>query len=161
MPAIKNTYLKLLFSIFLLPAFFSCDKKKEPTSVHHKNPDEITFISLSNIGGDQGDYKIIKITKDSIHAEKGITARQIHQEWDSAISRQTWNNLTSPINIKELDVIQSSPSQQPVDGIDETFQIRTPKKSHIYVNSYADTLHYRQLKQFKEQLHLILPTEYR
>ncbi|MGK6344329.1 hypothetical protein ACMGDK_19125 [Chryseobacterium sp. DT-3] len=160
MPAIKNTYLKLLFSLFLLPAFFSCDKKKEPTSASHKNPNEITFISVSNIGGDQGDYKIIRVTKDSIHAQKGITARQTHQEWDSAISIQTWNNLISPINIKDLDVIQSSPSQQSVDGIDETFQIRTPKKSHLYVNSYADTLHYRQLKQFKEQLNLILPTEY-
>ncbi|WP_223560153.1 hypothetical protein [Chryseobacterium lathyri] len=160
MPAIKNTYLKLLFLLFLLPAFFSCDKKKELTSAIPKNPNEITFISVSNIGGDQGDYKIIKVTKDSIHAEKGITARQIHKEWDSAISIQTWNNLISPIKIKDLDVIQSSPSQQSVDGIDETFQIRTPKKSHIYVNSYADTLHYRQLKQFKEQLNLILPTEY-
>lgn len=160
MPAIKNTYLKLLFLLFLLPAFFSCDKKKELTSASSKNPNEIAFISVSNIGGDQGDYKIIKVTKDSIHAEKGITARQIHKEWDSAISIQTWNNLVSSIKIKDLDVIQSSPSQQSVDGIDETFQIRTPKKSHIYVNSYADTLHYRQLKQFKEQLTFILPTEY-
>lgn len=160
MPAIKNIYLKLMFSMFLLPAFFSCDKNKERPSIA-KNPNEITFISLSNIGGDQGDYKIIKVTKDSIHAEQGITARQIHKEWDSAISIQTWNNLISPINTKDLDVIQSSPSKQSVDGIDETFQIRTPKKSHIYVNSYADTLHYRQLKLFKEQLNLILPTEYR
>ncbi|MGG5211045.1 hypothetical protein ACQWU4_19155 [Chryseobacterium sp. MIQD13] len=160
MPAIKNTYLKLLFSMFLLPAFFSCDKKKEQSSDSHQNPNEITSISLSNIGGDQGDYKIIKVTKDSIHAEQGITARQVHKEWDSAISIQTWNNLISSINIKDLDVIQSSPSKQSVDGIDETFQIRTPKKSHIYVNSYADTLHYRQLKQFKEQLYIILPTEY-
>ncbi|UWX60613.1 hypothetical protein N0B40_19775 [Chryseobacterium oranimense] len=161
MPAIKNTYLKLLFSMFLLPAFFSCDKSREQISAASKNPNEITFISLSNIGGDQGDYKIIKVTKDSVHAEQGITARQTHKEWDSAISIQTWNNLISPINTKDLDVIQSSPSKQSVDGIDETFQIRTPKKSHIYVNSYADTLHYRQLKQFKEQLNLILPTEYR
>jgi len=161
MPAIKNIYLKLLFSLFLLPAFFSCDKQKEPTPVRYKNPDEITLISLSSIGGGQGDYKIIKVTKDSIHAEKGITTRQIHQEWNSAISIQTWNKLISSINTKDLDVIQSSPSQQAVDGFDETFQIRTPKKSHIYVNSYVDTLHYRQLKQFKEQLTLILPTEYR
>lgn len=160
MPAIKNTHLKLVFSLFLLSAFFSCDKKKESTSVSHKNPDEITSISLSNIGGDQGDYKIIKVTKDSIHAEMGITARRTHKEWDSAISAHTWKYLISPINIKDLDEIQSSPSKQSVDGIDETFQIRTPQKSHIYVNSYADTLHYRQLKQFKEQLNLILPTEY-
>lgn len=160
MPAIKNTYLKLLFSIFLLPAFFSCDKKKDLTPEGHQNPDEITFISLSNIGGDQGDYKIIKVTKDSIHAEQGITARQLHKKWDSAISVQTWKYLISSIKTKDLDEIQSSPSKQSVDGIDETFQIKTPKKAHIYVNSYADTLHYKQLKQFKEQLTLILPPEY-
>ncbi|KFF08863.1 hypothetical protein IX38_05415 [Chryseobacterium luteum] len=160
MPAIKNTPLKLLFSLFLLPAFFSCDKKENPTSAGHKNPNEITFISLSNIGGDQGYYKIIKVTKDSIQAEQGMAARATHKEWHSAISVQIWKQLISSINTKDLDVIQSSPSKQSVDGIDETFQIRTPKKSHIYVNSYADTLHYRQLKQFKEQLSLILPTEY-
>lgn len=161
MPAMKNKSLKLLFSIFLLPAFFSCDRKKEQTPADHKTPNEITFISLSNIGGDQGDYKIIKVTKDSIHAEQGITARQIHKEWDSVISAHTWEYLISSINMKDLDVIQSSPSKQSVDGIDETFQIRTPKKSHIYVNSYADTVHYKQLKQFKEQLSIIIPKEYR
>lgn len=160
MSAIKNIYLKPWFSIFLLPVFFSCDKKNEQIPAAHRNPNEITFISLSNIGGDQGDYSIIKVTKDSIHAELGTTARQTHKEWDSAISLQTWKQLISSIHIKDLDEIQSSPSKQSVDGIDETFQIRTPKKSHIYVNSYADTLHYRQLKQFKEQLNIILPTEY-
>lgn len=159
-PAIKNTYLKLLFSIFLLPALFSCDQKKEEVSAVHQNSNEITFISVSNIGGDQGDYKIIKVTQDSIHAEKGIAARGTHQEWHSAISIPIWKQLISSIKTKDLDEIQSSPSQQSVDGIDETFQIRTPKKSHIYVNSYADTLHYQQLKQFKEQLNMILPTEY-
>lgn len=159
-PAIKNTYLKLLFSMFLLPAFFSCDKTKEQTPTTHQNPNEITFISLSNIGGDQGDYKIIKVTKDSIRAEQGITARGTHKEWSTAINAQIWKQLISSIHTKDLDEIQSSPSKQSVDGIDETFQIRTPKKSHIYVNSYADTLHYRQLKQFKEQLNMILPTEY-
>ncbi|MBB6371958.1 hypothetical protein [Chryseobacterium shigense] len=160
MPARKNKSLKFLFSIFLLPAFFSCDGKKEQTS-GQKNANEITFISLSNIGGDQGDYKIIKVTKDSIHAEQGITARRIHTEWDSAISAHTWEYLISSINTKDLDIIQSSPSKQSVDGIDETFQIRTPKKAHIYVNSYADTVHYKQLKQFKEQLSIIIPKEYR
>ncbi|MCT2562699.1 hypothetical protein [Chryseobacterium herbae] len=160
MPAIKNNYLKLLFSLFLLPAFFSCDKKKEQIPAALQHPNEITFISLSNIGGEQGNYKIIKVTKDSIHAEQGIAEQQTHQEWSSAITAQNWKNLIASIKVKDLDEIQSSPSKQSVDGIDETFQIRTPKKSHIYVNSYADTVHYKQLKQFKEQLNLLLPTEY-
>jgi len=161
MPAIKNIHLKLLFSSFLLPAFFSCDKSKEQSPTDSQNPNEITFIGLSNIGGDQGDYKIIKVTKESIQAEQGTTALRTHKEWDSVMSAETWKHLISSINTKDLDEIESSPSKQSVDGIDETFQIRTPKKSHIYVNSYADTLHYKQLKQFKEHLNLILPKEYR
>lgn len=76
-PAIKNTYLKLLFSIFLLPALFSCDQKKEEVSAVHQNSNEITFISVSNIGGDQGDYKIIKVTQDSIHAEKELRPAEL------------------------------------------------------------------------------------
>ncbi|WP_291875253.1 hypothetical protein [Chryseobacterium sp.] len=160
MPAIKNNHLKLLFSLFLLPAFFSCEKEKKQISASPQNPNEITFISLSNIGGEQGDYKIIKVTKDSIHAEQGVADLQTHKEWNSAITTQNWKNMTASIKVKDLDEIQSSPSKQSIDGIDETFQIRTPKKSHIYVNSYADTIHYKQLKQFKEQLNLLLPTEY-
>ena len=115
---------------------------------------------MSHIGGTLGEYTIVKITKDSVFAEKGATANKTHKEWASSINIDTWKRLISPINVNDLDDIKSSPSQQPVDGIDETFQIRTPAKSHIYVNSFADTVHYRQLQQFKEQLVLILPKEY-
>jgi len=161
MPTTKNTPLKILFSIFLLSAFFSCDSKKQEQTVSHKNPNEITLISVSHIGGTLGEYRIIKATKDSVFAEKGATANHSHKEWSSAISPDTWKLLVSSINISDLNRIKSSPSQQSVDGIDETFQIRTPKKSHIYVNSFADTVHYKQLQLLKEQLDKILPKEYK
>ncbi|MCJ7933168.1 MAG: hypothetical protein MUW56_05905 [Chryseobacterium sp.] len=160
MPTTKNTHLKILFSIFLLSAFFSCNKK-EPAQTVGTDPHEITSISLSHIGGTLGNYRIIKVSKNSISAEKGATSNQTHKKWDSAVSDNTWKQLTSSIHMVDLDHIKSSPSQQSVDGIDETFQIRTPKKSHIYVNSYVDTVHYRQLQQLKEQLYTILPKEYR
>ncbi|RXM40269.1 hypothetical protein BOQ62_06995 [Chryseobacterium sp. CH21] len=89
-----------------------------------------------------------------------MTANQTHTIWKSAISRDHWKKLISSIHIVDLDHIKSSPSLQSVDGMDETFQIRTPKKSHIYVNAYVDTLHYKQLQQLKEQLDKILPKEY-
>ena len=161
MPTTKNIHLKILFSIFLLSVFFSCDSKKQKQTVLHKNPDEITFISVSHIGGTLGEYRIIKVKKDSIFAEIGATANHTHKEWASSINTDTWKQLISYINSKDLDYIKSSPSQQSVDGIDETFQIRTPKKSHIYVNSFADTVHYKQLQQLKEHLDLILPKEYK
>jgi len=161
MPTTKITHLKMLFSILLLSAFFSCDSKKTEQADTHKNPNEITFISVSDIGGTLGSYRIIKATKDSVFAEKGMTANQTHKAWASAISTDTWKQLISSVNIADLDHIKSSHSRQSVDGMDETFQIRTPKKSHIYVNAYADTLHYKQLQQFKEQLDKILPKEYK
>ncbi|SMC49692.1 hypothetical protein [Chryseobacterium sp. YR221] len=160
MPTTKNIHLKILFSIFLLSAFFSCDKKESaPTA--HKDPYEITSISISNIGGNLGYYRIIKVTKDSITVEKGTTSTQNHKKWHSAINASTWKQLTSSIHMVDLDHIKSSPSQQSVDGIDETFQIRTPKKSHIYVNSYVDTVHYKQFQQLKEHIDHILPKEYK
>ncbi|MBE4947460.1 hypothetical protein [Chryseobacterium culicis] len=161
MPTTKIIYLKNLFSIFLLSAFFSCDSKKTEPTVHFKNPNEITFISVSDVGGTMGSYRIIKATKDSVFAEKGMTANQTHKEWASALSSDTWKSLISSVKIADLDHIKSSPSRQSVDGMDETFQIRTPKKSHIYVNSFVDTLHYKQLQQVKEQLDKILPKEYK
>ncbi|MGH1519415.1 hypothetical protein [Chryseobacterium sp. JK1] len=161
MPTTKNIHLKILFSIFLLSAFFSCDTKKQKQTVHHQNPNEITFISVSHIGGTLGEYRIIKAKQDSIFVEVGATANHSHKEWASAIDANTWKQLVSHLNSKELDQIKSSPSQQSVDGIDETFQIRTPQKSHIYVNSFADTTHYKQLQQLKEHLDLLLPKEYK
>jgi hypothetical protein len=157
MSAIKNTGLKLFFPTLLLLIFFSCNQKTETTS----QPNEITFISYSDIGGELGNYKIIKATKDSIHLEKGATDIKAHKEWKSAITPEIWHRLVSCIDVKTLDKIKSSPSQQSVDGIDETFQIRTPKKYHAYVNSYVDTVHYKQLQNLKDQLQNILPKEYK
>lgn len=150
----------MIFSAFLLLIFFSCEKKEETEKVSLKKPNEITSISLSNIGGSLGNYRIIKVTKDSIHLEQGITASKIHKEWNSVIQPSIWKQLISSINIKDLDYIKSSPSIQSVDGIDETFQIRTPKKSHVYVNAYQDTIHYKQFQKFKAQLEKIIPKEY-
>jgi hypothetical protein len=159
MSAIKKTGLKIFFPLFLLLIFFSCDKKTEKVPV--KNPNEITLISLSNVGGSLGNYRIIKVTKDSVKLEQGIAANKTHKQWGSAISTETWNKLISPIDVKTLDKIKSSPSKQSVDGIDETFQVRTPKKIHVYVNSDVDTIHYRQFEDFKIQLEKILPKEYK
>jgi hypothetical protein len=159
MPAVRNNSLKIIFSTLLLLAFFSCEKKSEKAPA--KNSDEITFIGLSNVGGDMGNYRVIKISKDSIHAEQKTAASKIHQEWNSSIPPEIWKQLISSIDLKTLDKIKSSPSVQPVDGTDETFQIKTLKKSHVYVNSYVDTVHYKQFEQFKIQLDKILPKEYK
>ncbi|WP_292008572.1 hypothetical protein [Chryseobacterium sp.] len=158
MSAIKNNLWKIFFSTFLLLIFSSCTSEEKKNS---NLPEEIDYIILSNVGGKSGNYRIIKIKKDSIHLEKGAAAKQNHQEKGLAISHATWKKLVSTVDIKNLDLIESSPSKQSVDGIDETFQIKTTKKSHVYVNAYNDSIHYKQLQNMKTELEKILPKEYK
>ncbi|GAA5096328.1 hypothetical protein GCM10023210_29930 [Chryseobacterium ginsengisoli] len=160
MSAIKYLSLKIFFLTVLLLIFFSCDSKKTE-NISSTNPNEIISIKYSDIGGQLGNYKIVKVTKDSIHLEEGITNNKIHKEWKSAITPQIWGKLTSTLDVKTLDKIKSSPSKQSVDGFDETFQIKTAKKYHAYVNSYADTVYYKQLQKLKDQIQILLPTDYK
>ncbi len=160
MSAIKNLSLKNLFPTFLLLIFFSCEQKKEiPVKACVSN--EIIFIGFSKVGGKGGNYKTVKITKDSIKLEQGSTATHKHQQWASNINNEDWKNLTSSFDTATLDKIKSSESIQAQDGMDETFQIKTSKKSHVYVNSYNDSIHYKQFEKFKSQLDKILPKEYK
>lgn len=159
MSAVKNFVLKITFSMLLLLTCFSCNKKEEKNPVP-KNPNEITFISVSNIGGDLGEYRIIKITKDSISLEQGSTANKTYKYWGAATNQKSWQQLTSTIDPKTLNKIKSSPSAQSVDGIDETFLIRTPKNAHVYVNSFHDTVYYKQLQMLKDRIEEMLPKEY-
>lgn len=158
MSAIKYSGLKVFSRLVLLLIFISCTRKESGSA--GKDSNEIMAVSYSEIGGPLGNYSIIKVTRDSIHAEQGVTQSRNHKEWKSAISPQTWKRLISNIDVKALDRIKSSPSQQSVDGFDETFQIRTPKKYHAYVNAFVDTAHYGQLKKLKDQMRALLPTEY-
>lgn len=160
MSAIKKSGLKTLIPVLLLLIFFSCDPKKGENSPSG-NSDEIISIDYSDIGGEAGNYTIVKITKDSARLETGVTQKKIHKEWKSAITPKAWQNLTSAIDATTLDKIRSSPSKQPVDGFDETFQIRTRKKYHAYVNAYADTVHYRQLEKLKASIQNMIPQEYK
>jgi hypothetical protein len=154
MSTVKTTSLRSFISMLLLLIFFSCIEKS--TENKNSNPEEITFIGLSNVGGELGSYSNIRITKDSIHFEQGMTTNQKHSEWHKAITPKIWKNLTSSFKIKDLSLIESSPSIQHLDGMDETFQIKTTKNSHVYVNAYSDT-HYRQFEEFKIKLENILP----
>ncbi|KPH12619.1 hypothetical protein [Chryseobacterium sp. ERMR1:04] len=157
MSAIKINRLKMLFSTFLLLIFFSCKKEVEKAS---EKSNKITFISISMVGGKLGHYKIIKVSKDSIKLTQGISTKNIHKQWNSAINPETWKKLTSTIDPKTLGKIKSSESIQPIDGADESFQIKTSQKSYFYLNSYNDTLYYKQLQAFKDQVDKILPKEY-
>ncbi|MBW8524402.1 hypothetical protein K0U91_09735 [Chryseobacterium chendengshani] len=158
MSTVKTNVVRLLFSMFLLLIFFSCKEKNKENTTPSTGVEEITFIGFSNVGGESGNYSNIRITKDSIHFEAGTTASRKHSEWHKAITPEIWKNLASSFKIKDLSLIESSPSIQHLDGIDETFQIKTSKKSHVFVNTHSDT-HYRQFEEFKIKLKNILPKQ--
>ena len=158
MSAVKISDLKIFVSMFLLLIFFSCNDKIVD-KISNSKTEEIISISLSEIGGQLGYYRVIKVTKDSIHFETGTTSTKKHKEWHSAIKPETWKSMTSSFKIRNLDSIESSPSIQPIDGIDESFQIKTNKKSHVYVNAQND-IHYNQFARFKQELLKIIPQEY-
>jgi len=154
----KMNGLKILFSTVLLLILFSCSEKSAPDKSQQEK-EEITFIGLSNTGGQLGYYRLIKVTKDSLHFETGQTVNSTHKEYHAAIQPEIWKNLSSSFKIKNLDSIESSPSIQPIDGVDESFQIKTTKKSHVFVNAQNDD-HYDQFAHFKEELFKIIPLQY-
>jgi len=158
MSTVQTNVSRLLFSMFLLLIFFSCSKKNRENTISSTSTEEITFIGFSNVGGESGNYSNVRITQDSIHFEDGTTANRKHNEWHKAITPAIWKNLVSSFKIKDLSLVESSPSIQHLDGIDETFQIKTSKKSHVFVNAYSD-VHYRQFEEFKIKLKNILPKQ--
>ncbi len=159
MSAIKLNILKIFFSILLLLTLLFCTQNESAKKTSSANHEEITFIELSHVGGELGSYSNLKITKDSIHFERGMSANKTHNEWHNKISTKDWKNLTSSFKIKDFNSIESSPSIQPIDGMDETFQIKTTKSSHVFVNAYSDK-HYRQFEEFKIKLQNIIPKKH-
>ncbi|RNA63317.1 hypothetical protein D1631_15990 [Chryseobacterium nematophagum] len=158
MSVIRNPNPKIFFAAFLLLIFFSCDQKKETTT--NGDNEKIISVSFSNVGGKAGSYSKIKVNQDSLYLEKGTVSSKEHIVWKYAITAKDWRQLTSHFDIKTFNTIKSSESIQALNGIDETFQIKTSKTSHVYVNAYNDTIHYKQLQKFKDQLSQIIPKEY-
>ena len=144
--------------MFFLLMFFSCDKTKTEEKTSSKGSEKIDFITLSHVGGALGNYTIIKVTQDSVHFEDGNTANKKHKELSKAIDQKVWKNLISSIKLKDLNIIESSSSIQKFDGIDEIFQIKTSKKSYLFVNAYND-VHYKQFEEFKIKLENLVPKQ--
>lgn len=154
----KNGIIMILAFCSLL-TFFCCTPEKKQSPDLKKEKEAISYIEFSTIGGQLGNYRIIKIDQDSLHFENGITATNKHKEWQQAINPKIWKDLANTLTISDLDKITSAPSVQPFDGVDETFQIKTQKTTHFYVNSYNDSIHYPQLQQLKNKIESLLPKE--
>jgi hypothetical protein len=157
--AVRNNMAKIFGAVFLLLVFFSCMQKNN--SVTKTSEEEILSLTYSSVGGMQGYYRTFTATKDSIKFENGQSVNNLHKEWGAKMPAESWKKLTSTIDLKTVGKILSSPSKQPVDGIDETFQVKTNKKTQVFVNSFDAKTNYSQLQNLKTEFEKMLPKEYK
>ena len=158
--AVKSTVTKIFGAAVLLLISYACVQKNASADLKN-SAEEIVSLKYSNIGGMQGSYRIFTATEDSIKFENGLSVNKTHKEWRAKMSVENWKKLTSALDLKTLGKIKSSPSMQPVDGIDETFQVKTNKKTQVFVNAYNDSSNYRQLQNLKTAFENMLPKEYK
>lgn len=159
MSAIKISGLKIFFPVFLL-LIFSCSKSSDSKD-KTTSEETLEYVIFSKVGGDEGNYKTIKITQDSILLDVGKTSKNIHRSWKMPLTENGKKQLFSIFKINQLPFIKSSESRQATDGTDETFQIKTSRTSYVFVNAYNDEYNYRQLKNFKTQLEKLIPKEFK
>lgn len=157
MSAIKNAGLKIFFPVFLLLIFSCTDSSKE---VKNTDFETIEYVVYSQVGGKDGSYKTVKVTQDSIILNKGKTALNLHKTWEAKLSKQQKNSIFNQLKVNQLAFIRSSESKQFKKEIDETFQVKTTKTSHVFVNAFNDEENYKQLKNFKTELEKLIPKEY-
>jgi len=158
MSAIKKSGLKTFFPMLLL-LIFSCSESKN-TDRKNSEEDKVEYVIFSIVGGHAGYYKTIKVTQDSVVLATGNTASNTHKSWRKSLSELKRKEILGQLKIHQFMFIKSSESRQPVDGLDETFQIKTQDSSYVFVNAYNDKENYQQLKNFKTKLNTILPKQY-
>jgi len=147
----------MFFPVFLL-LIFSC--KDSSKKVKNTGFETIEYVVYSQVGGKDGSYKTVKVTQDSIILNKGETALNLHKTWKAKLSKQQKNSIFNQLKVNQLAFIRSSESKQFKKEIDETFQVKTTKTSHVFVNAFNDEENYKQLKNFKTELEKLIPKEY-
>lgn len=158
MSAVKISGLKIFFPVFLL-LIFSCSEIKNKEK-KKSGEDKIEYVIFSVVGGHGGYYKTIKVTQDSVFLVTGNTVSNVHKSWKKHLPELKRQEILGQLKIHQFMFIKSSESRQPVDGVDETFQIKTKDSSYVFVNAYNDEENYPQLKNFKTKLSTILPKQY-
>ncbi|WP_312077268.1 hypothetical protein [Chryseobacterium sp.] len=158
MSAIKKSGLRIFFPMLLL-LIFSCSESKK-TDKKKSEEDKVEYVIFSIVGGHGGYYKTIKVTHDSLLLATGNASSNTHKSWKQIVPEQKSKEILGQLNIHQFMFIKSSESRQPVDGVDETFQIKTKDSSYVFVNAYNDKENYQQLKNFKTKLNTILPKQY-
>lgn len=144
---------KIFFLASLSLVLTNCQKKPDSYARKAIQKEEIKSIEWSTFGGQMGYVEKLVITKDSIH-HKYFTAMKNNEtiEHHFKNSPESWQNLSSAVNLNDFRKIKNGNSNQPVDGTDEQITIRSKNSQDSIINGDSDHKHYSKIKNFTKLL---------
>lgn len=114
------------------------------------NSQYINRISYNSVGGEQGGYANVELTKDSINGTIGIPNEKIIIK--EKIQKALWDSLTKATTLDDFKEIKSGRSLTHIDDIDVSVKIETDEDSYSFLNGNIDKIQNKKVFHFMEIL---------
>lgn len=114
------------------------------------NAQTINRISYNSVGGEQGGYTNVELTKDSINGMIGSPNEKIIIK--EKIQKTLWDSLTKSTTLDDFKEIKSGKSVTHIDGIDVSVKIETNEYSYSFLNGNIDEVQNKKVFHFMEIL---------
>ena len=114
------------------------------------NAQTINRISYNSVGGEQGGYTNVELTKDSINGMIGSPNEKIIIK--EKIQKTLWGSLTKSTTLDDFKEIKSGKSVTHIDGIDVSVKIETNEYSYSFLNGNIDEVQNKKVFHFMEIL---------
>jgi hypothetical protein len=114
------------------------------------NAQNINKISYNSVGGEQGGYVNVELTKDSINGTIGSPNEKIIIK--EKIQKALWDSLTKSTTLDDFKEIKSGKSVTHIDGIDVSVKIETNEYSYSFLNGNIDQVQNKKVFHFMEIL---------
>lgn len=139
---IKNFSMnvKSIFIILIIFLFISCSS----------NSQAINRISYNSVGGEEGGYTNVELSKDSINGTIGSPYEKIIIK--EKIQRALWDSLTKSLSLDDFKKIKSGKSVTYIDDIDVSVKIETDEDSYSFLNGNIDEIQNKKVFHFMEIL---------
>lgn len=114
------------------------------------NSQAINRISYNSVGGEQGGYANVELTKDSINGTIGSPNKKIIIK--EKIQKALWDSLNKSMTLDDFKEIKSGKSVTYIDGIDVSVKIETDAGSYSILNGEIDKVQNKKVFHFMEIL---------
>ncbi len=114
------------------------------------NSQAINRISYNSVGGEEGGYANVELSKDSINGTMGSPYEKIIIK--EKIQRTLWDSLTQSLTLDDFKKIKSGRSVTHIDDIDVSVKIETDEDSYSFLNGNIDMVKNKKVFHFMEIL---------